>query len=282
MSDSGAWLAVLCVAVPVVCLRCFISGGCADCVCVVRGGNRVDMAVFCRSVPGLSIAAESPEVGFGHLHLEDHMVAMEKIEAEVGESETLLSVVYLLRLAWTALCWYMKGFVFLVTGGEALPAGQSFGVMAALDFREWEMGGSFAWGQLLSRYLEPVLSHRETGPGVVMLLLVLHMKALGDCVLELGAEEETLFYVVRREHCRTAFPLVLALLWMEHNWPPSVVSALRVQVGLQWVRGTDYVVVGELTGEVVDFTPGGAGPVCWARLVGCDRVARLLGDETGG
>eukprot|EP00961_Rhodomonas_salina_P026374 356000-Rhodomonas_salina.1 len=214
------------------------------------------MAVFCRAVPGMSIAAESPEVGFGHLRLEDHMVAIEKIEAKVGESETLLSVVYRRRLVWTALCRYMKGFVFSVAGGEPLPVGRSFAVMAALDSLEWEMGGSSAWGQFLSRYLEPVLCHLETGPRVVMVRLVQHLKALGDRLRELGAEEETLFYVVRREHCQTAFPLVLALLWMEYNWPPSVVSALQVRVGRQWVRGTDYVVVGELTGEVVDFTPG--------------------------
>eukprot|EP00961_Rhodomonas_salina_P254056 3433576-Rhodomonas_salina.1 len=152
---------------------------------------------------------------------------MEKIEAAVVESETLLSVVYRRRLAWTALCRYMKGFVMSVAGGEPLPLGQSFAEMAGLDFREWEMGGSCAWGQLLSRYLEPVLCHRETGPGVVMVLLVRHLKALGDRVRELGGEKETLFYVVRRKYCRTAFPLVLAVLWMEYNGPPSVVSALR-------------------------------------------------------
>eukprot|EP00961_Rhodomonas_salina_P111911 1506165-Rhodomonas_salina.1 len=153
------------------------------------------MAVFGRAVPGLSIATESPEVGFGYLRLEDHMVAMEKIEAAVKESETLLSVVYQRRLAWTALCRYMKGFVMSVAGGEPLAVGQSFAEMAGLDSREGEMGDSGAWGQLLSRYLEPVLRDRESGPGVVMLRLVLHLKALGDRVRELGAEEETLFYV---------------------------------------------------------------------------------------
>eukprot|EP00961_Rhodomonas_salina_P085373 1146544-Rhodomonas_salina.1 len=181
---------------------------------------------------------------------------MEKIEAAVKESETLLSVVYRWRLAWTALCRYMKSFVMSVAGGEPLPAGQSFAEMAGLDFREWEMGGTFAWGQLLSRYLEPVLCHWETWPGVVMVRLARHLKALGDRVRELGDEEETLFYAVRRKYCRTAFPLVLAVLWMEYNGPPSVVSALRVRVGRQWVRRADWVVVGELTGVVVEFTPG--------------------------
>eukprot|EP00961_Rhodomonas_salina_P086957 1169592-Rhodomonas_salina.1 len=88
-----------------------------------------------------------------------------------------------------------------------------------------------------------------------MVQLVLHLKALGDSVLELGAEEETLFYVVSRKYCRTAFPLVLAVLWMEYNGPPKVVSALQVRAGRQWVRKVDWAVVGELTGVVIEFTP---------------------------
>lgn len=142
-----------------------------------------------------------------------------------------------------------------VAGGEELPVGPSFAVMAGLDYREWEMGGASVWGRLLARYLEPVLHELETGPAVV-LLLVWHLKALGDSVLELDSVEETLFYMIRLEHCRTAYPLVLALLWMEYNRPWSIVSDLQVLLGQQWLRGSDYVVVGELTSEIVDFTPG--------------------------
>eukprot|EP00961_Rhodomonas_salina_P244766 3308046-Rhodomonas_salina.1 len=208
------------------------------------------------------------------------MVAIKKIEAGVGGSERLLAVVYRRLLAWTAVCWYMKGFVLAVAGGEELPFGPSFAVLAAHDYREWEMGGSSAWGQCMARYLEPVLCELEKGPGMVMVRLVQHLKALGDCVRELGSVEETLFYVISREHCLTAYQLVLGLLWMEHNGPPRVLSGLRVLVGRQWRRRPDYAVVGELTGEIVEFIPG-VSDLGWllSRDVGDGAYAADLDDD---
>lgn len=58
----------------------------------------MDMAAASRAVPWLLIPAESPEVGFGYLRVEEHMVAIETIKAQVGATETLLSVVHLDRV----------------------------------------------------------------------------------------------------------------------------------------------------------------------------------------